>query len=52
MVAYTISTYGGASAIGIFFLGSNFAYYGGVGDIFAVIMGDVLIVDYEKVIHN
>ena len=47
-----IATYGDASAIGILFLGLNFADYGGVGDIFAAITGDVLVDDVKKSIHT
>ena len=47
-----ISTYGDESAIGIFFLGSNFVDYGGVGGIYAATTKDVCIVDDEKGIRN
>ena len=38
-----IVTYGDAGAIGVFFFGANCADHGGVGDLFALIAGDVVV---------
>ena len=46
------STAGDAGAIRIFFLGSKFTYYGGVGDLFAAVTGDVLVIDKKEGIRT
>ena len=38
-------------AIGVFFLGSNCADHRGVGDLFVLIMGNVLVFDNKEGIH-
>ena len=38
-----IATYVDAGAIGVFFFGANCADHGGVGDLFALIVGGVFV---------
>ena len=47
-----IATYDYVSEIGVFLMGSNFADYGGVVDLLAVITEDFFIVGDENFIRN
>ena len=47
-VVDVIATYGDAGAIGVLFLGENCADHGGVGDLFASIEGNILLIDDKE----
>ena len=50
-VANSIVTYANAGAIGVFFLGANYADHRGIGDLFASIAANVVVIYYKEGIH-